>query len=230
MTTTLFLLFVAAMAVVTGWLIWRSLSNRFAIIATVALAAWLAYVGLIGHAGVIRNTDMKLPGVVFLFVPVLLFLAVFVVRTLGGNLVAVPLTVLMALQSSRVIVELFIHQLWLDGIVPRMLTYSGANVDIYVGATALIVAWLSSHWERGRQLAVIWNLLGLLALANVVVRAVLTAPGPLHLIHAEVPNLMIGTFPYMFIPGLFVPLAVVLHVSALRAAIAKGSRATTSAT
>jgi hypothetical protein len=28
---------------------------------------------------------------------------------------------------------------------------------------------------------------------------------------------MIGTFPFMFIPGFFVPLAVVLHVLAVRA-------------
>jgi len=59
--------------------------------------------------------------------------------------------------------------------------------------------------------------LGLLALTNVVIRAVLTSPGPLHLIHAEVPNQMFGTFPFLFIPGFFVPLAVVLHVLAISA-------------
>jgi hypothetical protein len=45
---------------------------------------------------------------------------------------------------------------------------------------------------------------------------VLTTPGPLHWIHAEIPNAMIGTFPFMFIPGFFVPLAVVLHALAIR--------------
>ena len=51
-----------------------------------------------------------------------------------------------------------------------------------------------------------------------------TAPGPLNFIHAEVPNRMIGTYPFMFIPGFFVPLAVVLHVLAIRAIIG-GTRA-----
>jgi len=36
-------------------------------------------------------------------------------------------------------------------------------------------------------------------------------------IHAEVPNLMICTFPYTFIPGFFVLLAVLPRVFALRA-------------
>ncbi len=227
MTTPLFLLFVATMAGVALWLIWRSLARRSAIIASVALIAWLVYVGLIGHAGLIRNTMMRPPGAVFLFAPVLLFLLSFVVWTVrhtkAGAALTVPLTLLISLQSFRIIVELFIHQLWHEGLVPKMLTFSGANVDIYVGATAPIVAWLVTRWQRGRQLAVVWNVLGLLALTNVVIRAVLTAPGPLNRIHAEVPNLMIGSFPFMFIPGLFVPLAVVLHVSALRAATRKSA-------
>jgi len=68
----------------------------------------------------------------------------------------------------------------------------------------------------GLRLALAWTVLGLLALANVAVRSALTAPGPLNLIHAEVPNLALGTFPFMFIPGFFAPLAVVLHVLAIR--------------
>jgi hypothetical protein len=97
-----------------------------------------------------------------------------------------------------------------------MLTFAGANVDIYIGASALVIAWLSMRGWWGERLALLWNVLGLLSLANIVTRAVLTAPGPLNLIHAEVPNRMIGTFPFMFIPGFFVPLALVLHVLAIR--------------
>ncbi len=68
-------------------------------------------------------------------------------------------------------------------------------------------------------------MLGILALTNVVIRAVLTAPGPFNLIHAEVPNLMMGTFPFLFIPGFFVPLAVVLHALAIRAVSSRLSTA-----
>jgi hypothetical protein len=90
-------------------------------------------------------------------------------------------------------------------------------VDIYIGASAPVIAWLSTRGRRGLRIALAWNALGLLALTNVVVRAVLTAPGPLNLLHTEVPNRMMGTFPFLLIPGFFVPLAVVLHVLAIRA-------------
>jgi uncharacterized membrane protein len=98
-----------------------------------------------------------------------------------------------------------------------MLTFAGANVDIYIGVSAPLIAWLSTRGRLGMRIALLWNVLGLLALANVVTRTVLTTSGPLNLIHTEVPNLLFGKFPYMFIPGFFVPLAIVLHVLAIRA-------------
>lgn len=60
-------------------------------------------------------------------------------------------------------------------------------------------------------------MIGLLSLANVAVRSVLTAPGPLNLVHTEVPNLAFGNFPFGLIPGFMAPLALALHVLALRA-------------
>jgi hypothetical protein len=60
-----------------------------------------------------------------------------------------------------------------------------------------------------------WNVLGLLSLANVAASSMLT--GPLKLISTEVPNVAMGIFPYAFIPGFLAPLAVTLHVLAIRA-------------
>ena len=184
------------------------------------LIAWLVYVSLLGYFGVVANTAMRPPGIALIFIPVVLFLVVFIAQaglSTGVNrFLAFPIWILIGAQTFRVGVELFIHQLWLNGLVPKMLTFAGANVDIYVGASAPLIAWLSTRGRLGLRLALVWNVLGLLALANIFIRAVLTAPGPLHLIHAETPNRMIGTVPYMFIPGFFVPLAVVLHLLATR--------------
>jgi hypothetical protein len=144
---------------------------------------------------------------------------VFMARSAAGLRIALafPLWIILGTECFRVGVELFLHQLWIAGIVPKMLTFESANVDIYIGASAPVIAWLSTRGRTGLKLALVWNVLGLLALANVVTRAVLTAPGPLNLIHTEVPNRMFGTFPFLLIPGFFVPLAVALHALAIRA-------------
>ncbi len=229
MTSTLFLGSVVMMAAIVVALVASYLNRRAAFRVLVGLSVWFIYAGLIGYSGVVRNTAMRPPGIVFLIVPVIVFLIVFIVRSSASARVALafPLWIILGTQCFRIGVELFLHQLWIDGLVPKMLTFEGANVDIYIGASAPLIAWLSTRGRLGIRLALAWNVLGLLALSNVVIRSVLTAPGPFNLIHAEVPNLMMGTFPFMFIPGFFVPLALVLHVLALRA-ISSRLRAATS--
>jgi hypothetical protein len=64
--------------------------------------------------------------------------------------------------------------------------------------------------------AIAWNVLGIIMVANVVVRSVLTTPGPTYLINTETANQAVTRFPYTFIPGFLAPLAVLLHVLAIR--------------
>jgi hypothetical protein len=225
--TALFLGFLVVMAAVVVGLIGRYLGVRPAGAILAGLTIWFLYIGGMAWFGIFRNFTIRPPGAAFLFIPVLIFLVIFIVRagSAGGERVAMafPLWILLGTQSFRIVVELFLHQLWHAGLIPRMLTFSGANVDIYVGASAPLIAWLATRGRLGwlgwlgARVALVWNVVGLLSLANIVTRAVLTVPGPLNLIHSEVPNLMIGTFPFMIIPGFFVPLAVVLHVLAMRA-------------
>jgi hypothetical protein len=221
MLTALFLAFVIVMAVMFAGVCLRFLDRRSGLRITLTMFAWLIYVGLIAYSGVVANTAMRPPGITFIFAPVIAFLLILLLRTrstAGARFALMfPLWLLLGAQVFRVGVELFLHVLWLDGLVPKMLTFSGANVDIFIGATAPLKAWLSTRGREGQKLAFVWNTAGLLVLLNVVIRAVLTAPGPLNLVHAEVPNRMIATFPFTFIPGFFVPAAILLHVLAIRA-------------
>jgi hypothetical protein len=178
MTSTLFLGFVAIMATVVIALIARYLNRRAAFRVLAGLSVWFIYAGLLGYFGVIKNTATRPPGIAFIVVPVLLFLILFIVR-LSANarvVLAFSLWIILGAQCFRIGVELFLHQLWIDGLVPKMLTFEGANVDIYIGASAPLIAWLSTRGRLGLRIALAWNVLGLLALTNVVVRAVLTTP------------------------------------------------------
>ncbi len=210
-------LVVAAVIVVVD----RYRHRRASALLSIGLTAWFVYVGLMVYLGVVRSVTIRPPGTAFIGVPVAAFLVLFAVRAVARrSATEFPLRLTLGAQCFRVGVELFLHQLWILGVVPRMLTFAGANVDVYIGASAPVVAWLSTRGRTGVRAALVWNGLGLAALANVVVRAILTAPGPLHRMHAEVPNLMFATLPYTFIPAFFVPMAVVLHVLAIRSAVA----------
>jgi hypothetical protein len=111
-----------------------------------------------------------------------------------------------------------LHWLFICFVV-LVLTFTGANVDIYIGASAPFVAPLAANagpGGAGKRIGIAWNILGLLALGNVVIRAIITSPGPTNWIHTDPPNRTLITFPFMFIPAFFVPLAVSLHLVSLR--------------
>src|SRR5277367_1350488 len=136
MTATLFLGFVAMTAAVVVALIARYLDGRASLRVLTGLAAWFLYAGLMSYFGVFGNAAMRPPGIAFLLVPVLLFLVLFIVivvwSTAGARVaLAFPLWILLATESFRIGVELFLHQLWIDGVIPKMLTFDGANVDVY---------------------------------------------------------------------------------------------------
>lgn len=115
--------------------------------------------------------------------------------------------------------------LWQDGQTPRMLTWDGANFDVVIGLTAPFAAWAVARGRAGRLLAQAWTVAGVVMLANVVVRSVLTAPGPLQLLVTEVPNLLPGQFPYVYLVGFLAPLALLLHLMAIRSWFGSSSSA-----
>lgn len=223
MTASLFIVFVCVVAFVLLAMVWRWLPRRIALGVTIGLPLWLLYVGGLGYASMLRNPALRPPGIGYILVAAVLFVFAAVIwsRAGGRAAMAIPLPALVAVQAYRIGVELFFHQLWLDGLVPGMLTFAGANVDIWFGLAAPLAAWMSTQGRIGLRITIAWWALGLLALVNIAIRSALTVPGPFNVIHAEVPNLAIGTFPFMLIPGFLAPLAVTLHVLAIRAAAAK---------
>lgn len=218
MTATLFAAYALAVAgglVAAGF---RWLPRRAATGLALGLAAWLGWVALLAASGMLADTARRPPAVLYLAAPLGILLLIVAATRLGrAAALAFPLPLLIGAQAFRIGVELLLHTLWKDGLVPRMLTFEGANLDILVGLTAPLAAWAVTRGRPGMLAALGWNLAGLALLGNVVLRAVLTAPGPLNLIVTEVPNRLPGLFPYAWLPGFLAPLALVLHVLAIRA-------------
>ncbi len=133
MTSALFLGFVAVMTTFVVALIDRYINRRAALRVLAGLVVWFLYAGLMGHFGIIGKSEMRPPGIAFIVIPVLLFLIFFVVRLSASaqGVLAFPLWLILGTQCFRVAVELFLHQLWIEGMVHRMMTFEGANIDIY---------------------------------------------------------------------------------------------------
>jgi hypothetical protein len=63
--------------------------------------------------------------------------------------------------------------------------------------------------------AVAWNVVGILILANVVIHAQLALPTPFRAFVTEPSTAFLATFPYVWLVGFLVPFAFWLHAGSL---------------
>ena len=123
---------------------------------------------------------------------------------------------LIGFQAFRIAVELILHRLYQEGVVPVQMTFVGRNLDIVSGVTAAAVGvWLG---RGGRSPAVVlaWNILGLALLANIVTIAILSTPVPFRRFIDGPPNLLPSEVPYVWLPSFLVQLALAGHVLVFR--------------
>ena len=217
MTALLCFGYLAIVSIIIAVLTARYVRERLRTL-SIGLPVWLLYIGVLSDSGFVGNTALRPPGIVYVALPAVLFVLLVIARSgVGARIAAAfPLWVVIGMLAFRIGVELLLHRLYLDGLAPRMVTYQGGNMDIWIGWSAPLIAWISTRAHWGERLALGWNVVGVLTLANAITLGALTAPG-LNLIHAEVPNVAIGAFPFTYIAGFFAPLAMALHALSIRA-------------
>lgn len=217
MTAVLFLTFVVLMALILVTICFKYLPTGSALRCAGVLLVWLSWVGILGLSGRLADLTLRPPAIAYIIGPLVVFMVLVLTTHWGGTFaMSFPIRLLLGAQVFRVAVEILLHLLWQDGQIPRMLTWDGANFDVVIGLTAPFVAWVVARGRAGRLLAQAWTVAGVVMLANVVVRSVLTAPGPLQLLVTEVPNQLPGQFPYVYLVGFLAPLALLLHLMAIR--------------
>jgi hypothetical protein len=127
-----------------------------------------------------------------------------------------PLWTLVAVQGFRLPLELAMHRMATRGLMPDVMSYSGRNLDILSGATALVVAAIVWAGRGGTRLVAIWNPVGFALLANIVIVAILATPrfglfGPDQL------NVWVMHPPFVWLPAVMVLAALAGHLVIFRA-------------
>lgn len=183
-----------------------------AVLATIGALQWF-----LADSGFYRDALAFPPPQLALLAPMvvglgLLFLIPAGRRWSGG----MDLTALAALHILRVPVELVLHEAYLEGLVPRSMTYSGHNFDIVTGlSAAFLTAWLVSQKKPSQRVLVAWNLLGIVLLAIVVITAVFSIPSSVQRWAFDQPNILVVSTPWVLLPAVLVPAVLWAHITAL---------------
>jgi hypothetical protein len=184
----------------------------------VLLVAWLILLGVMSIRGFFTDFSKLPPRLTFALLPPLLLVLLFS-RSRAGKQVLLHIQPqwLIYLQSFRILVEIGIWLLVRNGSLPVQMSFEGRNFDMLTGLLAFPVGYycfVKKTWPP--VAALIYNIAGLVLLINAVTISALSMPTPLRIFHGQPDSSLLTTFPFIYLPGLLVPLAYTLHILSIR--------------
>jgi len=200
----------AALVVVGIWRATRSARTTF--LFAFALSLLLSAQHFLAVSGALQEFDRFPPPFLLVVAGTLLLTLGFAFSKLGAELARRnSLAALVGSQIFRLPLELTMHQAAVEGVMPMQMSYSGKNLDILTGASALILSILLAKGKVPVQVVRLWNAAGFVLLVNIVGIAVASLPmvaafGPDHV------NTWV-TYPIIvWLPGILVPAALLGHL------------------
>jgi hypothetical protein len=186
--------------------------------AAVLIIAWLILLGVLSICGFFTDFSQLPPRLAFALLPPLILVLLFTRSRAGKEVLHhIQPQWLIYLQSFRILVEIALWLLVRNGSLPVQMSFEGRNFDIFTGLLAFPVGYycfVKKTWPLSA--ALLYNIAGLALLANVVTISTLSMPTPLRVFHNHPDSSLITRFPFIYLPGLLVPLAYTLHILSLR--------------
>jgi hypothetical protein len=192
-----------------------------------ALGAWFVLVLALGATGALSPVGGGAPALGLTVVsPIAALVWAYFARPSVRNAMATtPLPALIGLHAIRLLGFTFII-LYAEGRLPAPFAPSAGWGDVFMGATALPLAWAVMRFgARVRPLVFLWNALGVADLAVALTLGPLSAPGPLQVFVGPPDSSPMTTLPWLIIPGFLVPCLMFVHV-VIFARLAKAENAT----
>jgi hypothetical protein len=181
------------------------------------LLVWILFISIFSIRGFFSDFSSVPPRMATIFIiPLITIIILTFSKTLKEILPHIPIQNIIRIQVFRVFVEMLLWMLLLQHLLPVEMTLEGRNFDILTGLTAPVVAWLIGRKKWSPALLIIWNIAGLVLVFNVMIIAILSMPTPFRVFMNEPSNTIVTTFPFIWLPGLLVPLAYGLHFFSIR--------------
>lgn len=179
-----------------------------------SLVGWAVFISVLALTGFLQDYTKFPPRVmIVLALPLITMISVTFSSPVKDLLKVIPEQNIVRLQVFRVFVEVLLWMLFIQNMLPVQMTFEGRNFDILAGLTAPLAAYFLT---RHRAVLITWNILSLGLLINIITIAILSLPSPMRVFMNEPANTIVGIFPYVWLPGLLVPLAYGLHFLSLK--------------
>ncbi|WP_410222011.1 hypothetical protein [Pedobacter sp.] len=189
------------------------------------LILWLIVQAILTLKNVYSNDINSIPPKILVFgiLPPVLTTCILFITKGGRRLIdSLPLKQITYLHIIRIPIEVVLYGLFLNKMIPELMTFEGRNFDIITGITAPLIAYYGfSRKMLSRKIILIWNFICLGLLINIIINAFLSAPSPLQKFAFDQPNTAILHFPFSWLPTFIVPIVLFGHLVAIRQLLKK---------
>jgi hypothetical protein len=212
---SIIILFVAT-TIFTFSFIVKQLKASKSVIALIAI--WLILQAILGQTRFYENNQTIPPRFVLMVMPPMLFI-ILLFNTNKGKMFIDNLDIkkLTLLHVIRIPIEIVLFGLFTVKLIPQLMTFEGANFDIFSGISSVVVYFIISFKSSyNKNLMIIWNVLCLFLVLIIVGIAILSAPSPFQKLAFEQPNIGVLYFPFNWLPSFIVPVVIFSHIAALR--------------
>ncbi len=180
------------------------------------LPLWIVFQTILSIGGFYQETSSTPPRIVLFGVLPAVLLIVAYLAFFREFVERLPLKILTTTHIVRIPIEITLFWLFVAGMVPRIMTFEGANFDIASGVLAIIVLIIAFRGEKvSRPLIIAFNIIGLILLGVIVTIAALSVQSPMQQMSFDQPNRAVLFFPYVFLPTIIVPIVLASHLFAL---------------
>ena len=209
------ILFIAT-TFLTVWLFYISSGKNRTLL--LFLLAFMLIQGIAGISGFYQVTQTTPPRFILLIGPGLLFSILLFITSEGRRFVDnLDIRKLTLLHTVRVPVEITLYFVYAAGLIPVLMTFEGRNYDIVSGITAPVIYYLVFTIRKsGYTALLVWNLACLGLLINIMAIAILSSRTPFQKLAFDQPNIGVTYFPYIWLPGVVVPIVLISHLAAIR--------------
>jgi len=174
---------------------------------------WGIIHSIIAFTGFYQNTEPFPPRILFVLIPLILALIFGLIPNQRNwvvqrrNLKRSPF-----LHSVRIVAELMLFGLFVNKMIPELMTFEGRNHDIFAGITAIVVGVLFAKNFIGHRFMLFWNIIGLGMILFIFGNAILSSETPLQQFAFDQPNRALLYFPFILLPSIVVPLVIYTHI------------------
>ncbi len=190
--------------------------NPVTILACILLL-WLLVTGFLAFDGFFLNFQ-SFPPRLFVFVIPAILLVLYLLINPGTRtgLMKMPITSLTYIHIVRIPVELCLWWLFGAGLVAESMTFEGVNFDILAGISAPFAGvFLVGKKSNNKITAILWNLICLGLVLHIVIRAISLTPYFYDGSGADLQNVGVFYFPFVWLPAFVVPIVIFSHLVSL---------------